>query len=604
MASEIQRAAEPRAIIDFPAADGTRELLAFETPREILYAESLDQVRNVVCSAELQARAGFWVIGLVSYDAAPAFDAALRVRDSAGKFPLAWFAVFDGPSSPPDEKFSPDEPAFWNWHPGIGHERFHEDIGAIRRAIFDGDVYQVNHTLRLHGSYTGDSLHLFHRLRRTQPDSYAAYLNLGQWRVLSVSPELFFRRTGHVLTARPMKGTARRGRYPEEDRKFAEALQSSAKNRAENLMIVDLLRNDLSRIAVPHSVRVSEMLSVERHPTVLQMTSTVTAQAKPETTLDDIFAALFPCGSVTGAPKTKAMEIIAERETEPRNIYCGAIGLLRPDGDATFNVAIRTVTLDAENSGAACGLGSGIVWDSSAEDEYEEVLLKSRFLSEENGDFQLLETLRLENGRYPRLDHHMARLSASSRYFGRPFDMQLCRKKLDGLAAETGTPAARVRISVDASGAMDIHVTAAPLPVSGPATFAVSDVPVCHDSIWLFHKTTRRDMFERALAAHPEVFDVLLLNEQGELTEFTRGNLVLQVQGHMLTPAIDCGLLDGCLRRELLDQGKIVEARLTLADLAGAQRIWFINSLRGHIEMSRLARSEVPVFCNERESAY
>lgn len=596
--------ARPRAIIDFPAADGTRDLLAFETPREILCAESPGQVRDVVRSAEQHARAGFWVVGLVSYDAAPAFDKTLRVQGSAGKFPLAWFAVFDGPAFSPAEEFPSDEPAFGNWHPGIGRERFHEDIGVIHRAIFDGDVYQVNHTLRLHGSYAGDSLQLFQRLRRTQPDSYAAFLDLGQWRVLSVSPELFFQRSGHVLTTRPMKGTARRGRYPEEDRKLAEELRFSEKNRAENLMITDLLRNDLSRIAVPHSVRVPEMLSVERHPTVLQMTSTVTAQAKPETTLDDIFTALFPCGSVTGAPKRKAMEIIAERESEPRGIYCGAIGLLRPGGDATFNVAIRTVMLDAVDSSATCGLGSGIVWDSSAEDEYEEVLLKSRFLDEEIGDFQLLETLRLENGHYPRLDYHMARLSASARYFGRPFDVLLCRKKLAALVAETSIPAARVRISLDASGAMDIQVSAAPLPVPGPATFAVSDVPVCRDSIWLFHKTTRREVFERALALHPEAFDVLLLNEQGELTEFTRGNLVLQVQGRMLTPAIDCGLLDGCLRRELLDQGKIAEARLNLADLAGAQHIWFINSLRGHIEMSRVFRSESPVISHERASAY
>ena len=577
---------EPCLVLDFPRGNAARKPLSFAAPREILCATTIAEVRGVLRAAEARARAGAWVAGVVSYEAAPAFDAALRVRGGSA-LPLAWFGVFDAPIAGTAEETTSPPPDFGPWQPGIGRAHFDVDIAAIRKAIFDGEVYQVNHTLRLHGRYAGSELALFRRLRDAQPDSYAAYLNLGRWRILSVSPELFFRRDGRKLTTMPMKGTARRGRWAEEDRQCAAALRASDKNRAENLMIVDLLRNDLSRVAVPHSVRVPELFAIERHPTVLQMTSTVTAEARPEIGLDDIFGALFPCGSVTGAPKVKAMELIARLEAEPRGAYCGAIGLLRPGGDAMFNVAIRSVTLDTLDGTAACGIGSGIVWDSRAADEYAETLLKSNFLDHVAADFQLLETLRLEDGHYVRLELHLARLAASARYFRSPFDVVRCRERLDGVAAEAGRQTLRVRICLDRGGGID--VTGAPLPAAGeqPEAFAVTAMPVSRDSLWLYHKTTQREVYERAAAAHPGVFDVLLRNEQGELTEFTRGNLVMELDGRKLTPAIGCGLLDGCLRREMLDRGEIAEAVLTLDDLARAQRIWFVNSLRGRIAMRR-----------------
>ena len=575
---------KPYAIVDFPLLADSRNPLVFSSPHQILVAESIDQVRDVIREAERCAHRGAWVAGFVSYDAAPAFDAVFRTRRD--EFPLAWFGVFDAPHPLEADAAASDVSVFSGWEANIGRERFEEDIAAIRQAIHDGDVYQVNHTLRLKGSYTGSDLALFRRLKRAQPDSYAAYLNIGQWRILSVSPELFFRRDADILTAKPMKGTAKRGLYPEEDQQIAAQLQSSEKDRAENLMIVDLLRNDLSRIAIPHTLQVPELFSIERHPTVFQMTSTITAQARPGTALDEIFAALFPCGSVTGAPKLKAMEIIAEREQEPRGIYCGAIGLLRPGGDAVFNVAIRTVTLNDAHSTATCGVGGGIVWDSTAAEEYNEVILKSHFLNSENeADFCLLETLRLEDGRYQRLDYHLARLASSARYFGRPFDVALCRRKLEGLAGNAGSSSKRIRIKLDTTGAMDIDVSALPQPVLAPAKFAIADTPVSRNNVWLFHKTTNREVFERVASSAPDVFDVLLWNDQGELTEFTRGNLVMNLGGRNLTPPVGCGLLDGCLRRQLLDEGQITEERLTLDDLSRARHIWFINSLRGRIEV-------------------
>lgn len=583
---------QPGFVFDFAADQGAWPTLAFGAAREILCARQLSEVRGVLSSAEARSRAGAWVAGFVSYEAAPAFDPALRVRPG-GSLPLAWFGVFDAPLLGVPEPATAETTQSGPWQPSIGKERFIADIAAIRTAIFEGEVYQVNHSLRLAGNFRGDAYAWFCRLRTAQPNGYAAYLDIGGQRILSISPELFFRREGDRLTARPMKGTAPRGRWPEEDAGRADWLAASDKNRAENLMIVDLLRNDLSRVATPHSVQVPALFSVERYPTLLQMTSTVTAQARPGTGLDDLFAALFPCGSITGAPKAKAMEIIAGLETEPRGVYCGAIGLLRPGGDAIFNVAIRSLVIDTVEGKAVCGLGSGVTWDSSAADEYDEVFLKSRFLAAEIGNFSLLETLRLEHGRYARLDFHFARLAASARYFDFAFDEADCRARLEALAAITGEVGARVRLCLDSGGNLVLEGSPLPAPSRRAERFGIASSPVDSASVWLYHKTTQRGIYDRAAAARPDIFDVLLWNERRELTEFTRGNLVLEVGGRRLTPRLDCGLLGGCRRREMLEAGEIAEAVLGFEHLAQAKRAWFINSLRGAVELALPAELEL-----------
>jgi para-aminobenzoate synthetase / 4-amino-4-deoxychorismate lyase len=572
--------------------DGVAAPLCFGEPREILCAETVAEVRDVVRLAEARARSGAWVAGMVGYEAAPAFDPAMRVCEG-NQLPLAWFGVFDSPLAGEHGSSRPASAAISGpWIPDVDQERFDQDIAAVRKAIFDGKVYQVNYTLRLRSRWRGNELELYRQLQDAQPGGYSAYLDLGRFRILSISPELFFRREGAILTTRPMKGTAKRGRWAEEDRQAADWLRNSDKNRAENLMIVDLLRNDLARVAKPHGVSVPELFTIERYPTLFQMTSTVKAELRHGVGLEDIFAALFPCGSITGAPKIKAMEIIAQLENRPRGAYCGAIGLLRPGGDTIFNVAIRTVTVDTANdtdATATCGVGGGIVWDSSAQDEYSEALLKSKFLRAEPPDFQLLETLRLESGRFIRLDRHLARLAASAHYFGRPFDEAQLRRKLDIVAAEQRGKSARIGIRCDARGAIAIAVASVPGHSSQGEKFCLANTSVSRDSIWLYHKTSRRGIYDRALAAHPDVFDVLLWNEQRQLTEFTRGNLLLEIGGKKLTPPLSCGLLNGCLRSEMLEAGEIVEAVLNIDDLARAQRVWFINSLRGCIEMQQPA---------------
>lgn len=582
------------ALMDFPDADEARTSLAFGEPDETLQAMSLDEVDATLRAAQARAQAGAWVVGMVSYEAAPAFDPALQVRPRTD-LPLVWFGVFAHPLPTPAEDavaaLRPD------LHPDVPWPAYAARIDAIRDAIGRGDVYQVNYTLRMRGAFGACARSLYQRLRLAQPDGYCAYLDLGRHKIACVSPELFFRRSGNRLTTRPMKGTRPRGRHPGEDASRAQELRGSAKDRAENLMIVDLLRNDLSRLAKPHGVHVAQRFAIERHPTVWQMTSTVAADIRDDIGLAEIFRALFPCGSVTGAPKIKAMQMIAELETSARGVYCGTIGYLKPGGDGVFNVAIRTVEVDTGNAAAVCGLGSGVIWDSTAESEYAEVMAKGHFLRQASARFELIETLRVEARRPVRLDRHLARLEASARYFGFPVDVMRWRDAIAGrLSAAPGGPA-RLRLLLDAQGDLRLDLSDIPRIGAGSAlTFALARDPVSRDDVFLFHKTTRRAVYERAAAHDPEVFDVLLLNEQGELTEFTRGNVVLDIGGRTLTPALDCGLLDGCLRREWLEQGRVEEARLTRDDLARARRVWFINSLRGAIrlEPAALRRSACP----------
>ena len=571
----------PRHLFDFPLGADSRRPLCFGAPRQVLCADSPADVRATIRAAERCARDGAWVAGFVSYEAAPAFDPAHRVHPSGG-LPLAWFGVFDRPASDPELPGGP-APAPGHWTLACGRPEYDQGVAAILDAISRGDVYQVNYTVRLRSGFAGDDLAWFLQLREAQASDYCAYLDLGRYRILSASPELFFRRDGDRLTTRPMKGTAPRGRWPEEDAERAAWLAASGKNRAENLMIVDLLRNDLSRVSQPHSVRVAQLFSVERYPTVLQMTSTVTGTARPGTGLDDVFAALFPCGSVTGAPKIKAMEIISSIERTPRQIYCGSIGVIAPGGDAVFNVAIRTILLDSETGDATCGVGGGVVWESTPGGEYDELLLKSRFLARRAEPFRLFETMRLEDGRYWLLERHLLRLSRSAAYFDYRYDEPACRDLLSRHAARHPAGRFRIRLMLSRDGELGIEIGAFPAAVSEPAPFALADAPVSSADPFLFHKTTARSVYERAKASRPGAFDVLLWNESGELTEFTRGNVVVEIDGRRITPRLSCGLLDGTLRRELLESGAIEEGTVRREDLPRATQIWFINGLRGKV---------------------
>ncbi len=559
-------------------------------PVGVFEARRPDEVADVLEAAESSAQRGLWVGGFVAYEAAPGLDPALEVRarepgDPMADLPLAWFALFEGREEtllPEPRDGAPSAPA-GGWLPSVDRPAYDAAIAEIHERIAAGDTYQVNHTLRLRSTVAGDERGLYRDLCFSQRGAYGAYLNAGRYRVCSASPELFFELDGGRLTTRPMKGTAPRGRWPAEDEAIAGRLVASAKDRAENAMIVDLLRNDLGRVSRPGSVGWGEVFAAERYETVWQLTSTVSSELAPGAGLAEVFRALFPSGSVTGAPKVRSMQIIAGLEDSPRGVYCGAVGLLAPPDRgpaARFNVAIRTVTVDGESGLAEYGVGGGITWDSRAGSEYEEAVAKARVLTDRRPGFELLETLLHEPGSgLRRLDRHLERLRGSAVYFGFTFDERAVREALDAEGAAAGDRPARVRLLLDRAG----RITTASMPLAAapePARLEIDEVPVDPGDVLLFHKTSRRERYEAARARHPDADDVLLVNTRGEVTESTIANVAAQLGGRWITPPLDAGLLPGTERAALLDDGTIEEGTLRPDDLRLATELRLMNATR------------------------
>lgn len=555
--------------------------LGFSRPLQILTAHSVEEVTGVIDRAEQAARAGYWVAGFIAYESAPAFDRSLQVRPLSADsiHPLVCFAVFDQPAE--ETGPVPGDFSCTAWEMDTRRAQVHDVVGQIHQDILTGNYYQVNYTCRLRTGFSGDAWGLFTSLRRSQADGYSMFLDAGEWQIASVSPELFFdwQPDQGTLVTRPMKGTAPRFADLAEDARSAQALRASAKDQSENLMIVDLLRSDLGRVAITGSVTVSGLFRVEALPTVWQMTSTVQCKTSRRVTLTDVLRALFPSGSVTGAPKVAAMAAIARLEHAPRGVYCGAVGIIRPGGHATFNVGIRTVRIDRNQGIAECGIGSGIVFDSTAAGEYEEWLMKRRFLLRASSSLKLLETLRLQEGQYWLLERHLQRLQRSAEYFGFRVHAGKIRQALSRFAASHAAGSWRVRLLSDREGIPEVEGYAME-PAPEEVMVALARQPVDSRDERLRHKTTDRAVYESRLSAL-NVFDTLFWNEQGNITEFTRGNIVVELDGQRITPPVDDGLLPGVLRQDLLDSGQIVERQLPKALLQQATRIWFINSVRG-----------------------
>ncbi|MEF8750329.1 MAG: aminodeoxychorismate synthase component I [Candidatus Accumulibacter propinquus] len=474
-------------------------------------------------------------------------------------------------------------------------------VREICRWIADGDCYQVNLTFPLTFQVYGDPLALYARLRERQPVRYGGYIFTAEETILSFSPELFFERRGSRVLTRPMKGTAARGATPQDDAAQRAGLLASAKERAENVMIVDLLRNDLGRLASPGQVRVDALFETEAYPTLWQMVSTVAAEL-PGTGLADLFGALFPCGSITGAPKISAMQKIAELEQTPRGLYTGTLGWLAPGGDCRFNVAIRTVELAAGQRGKL-GVGSGIVADADPAREYAECLLKASFLTSFDPGFELFETLRLENGAYPLRSLHLERLQASARTLGFACGMSTLSSLLADEAARWPTGVLRVRLGLNHAGCC--RVVATPLDEDPVREWRVTiaDETLAADDYLLRHKTTARARYDRALAAlaaRPEVFDVIFLNDRGEVCEGARSNIFVECNGVLLTPPLRCGLLPGVLRRKLLASGRAVERVLRLDDLRRSAAVYVGNALRGLIPVTVEPGSSRTIFATSR----
>jgi para-aminobenzoate synthetase/4-amino-4-deoxychorismate lyase len=562
-------------------------------PVGVLEATRAGEVGAVLEAAQAAAGRGLWVAGFVSYEAAPGLDPSLVVRardddDPFAALPLAWFAMFERAEETtlplPRDDGVPAAPD-GTWIPTTPRERYEASVERIRELIAAGETYQVNHTMRMRSRVEGDPRGLYRDLCYAQRGAFSAYLDLGRYRVLSASPELFFEVRDGTIVTRPMKGTAPRGRWPEEDRANAERLVASAKDRAENAMIVDLLRNDLGRIARTGSVTWADVFHAERYETVWQLTTTVSGELDAGIGLAGVFRALFPSGSVTGAPKVRTMEIIGELEDSPRGIYCGAVGYLAPAGsarpDARFNVAIRTVTVDTASTTAEYGAGGGITWDSDAEAEYEEAVAKARVLTARRPDFELLETMRLEPAEGVRhLDRHLGRLVDSADHFGFRFDETEIREAVEKIVASAAPVAARIRLALRRDGT--VRVASTPL-ASEPEVIrvAIDDVPQDPRDVFLFHKTSRRERYDAARRRHPDADDVLLVNDRGEVTESTIANVAVRVGGRWRTPPLEAGLLPGIGRAVALEEGRVVEGTVAIATARSADALALISDTRG-----------------------
>ncbi len=565
----------------FESYDGGRSFHFFDCVEEIS-ATTHQQILPALRRIEAAVQTGLHAAGFLSYEAAPAFEPNLRVK-AAREFPLLWFGLFkERREIVAGELFRDGKFELADWESSIDETSYCQAVEQIREYIAAGDTYQVNFTFRLRANFHGDDLALYHRLCRSQRAGYCAYINLGRYRLLSASPELFFHWQNRRLITRPMKGTRPRGRTTAEDRHYTAELQASAKERAENLMIVDLLRNDMGRISEFGSVQVPKLFEVERYETVLQMTSTIASRLLPQVGSVEILQALFPSGSVTGAPKIRTMKIIDELEDSPRQIYTGCIGFVSPGPEAVFNVAIRTLLIDTHSGQAELGVGSGVTYDSAPEAEYRECLQKAQFLSQNRPDFALLETMLYDGASgYFLLDRHLARLVDSASYFGFQFDENEIRAALRKAAENLKNGNFKIRLLLNRDGSLQIADTAlAELSQRSSLRVAIAQQPVNSRDIFLFHKTTHREAYETRAASRQDCHDVLLVNERGELTESTMANLVVRLNEKDCTPPVECGLLAGTFRAELLGLGKLSERVLRPEDLRCAEAIYLINSVR------------------------
>lgn len=466
---------------------------------------------------------------------------------------------------------------------------FNAAISRIHEYISAGDTYQVNYSLRLRFDAWGDPLTLYRRLRERQPVPYGALIALPDGTtVLSLSPELFIRCADGLLTARPMKGTAAATGDAQADALRAQALAGDPKNRAENLMIVDLLRNDLGRVAEFGSMQVSDMFHVERYNSVLQMTSTVQARLRPGASLAEVICALYPCGSITGAPKRRTMQIIRELERSPRGLYTGAIGWFDDGGDFCLSVPIRTLALQAPSRDGVrrgeLGIGAGIVHDSEARDEYAECLLKARFLTGLPQDFELFETMHATRAGVRHLDRHLDRIFGSALYFGFSLDEAALRTRVRQACDALGDGVHRMRLSLRQGG--DCTVQTAPLaPLTTPVNVFIAPRPCSSPKPMLRHKTGMRADYDAGWrgAESRGGFDMLYFNERGELTEGGRSNVFLKLDGGWYTPPVSAGLLPGVMRAVLLEDPswQARERSLSRDDLLRAEAIVVCNALRG-----------------------
>ena len=569
----------PRALV---RQARTGNLLFFEGLESVIHAHTAREVLPALQQVMQQVeRKGLFAAGFVSYEAAPAFDPYLKVRPDDSGFPLLWFGLFSWMQETElPGTVSQAGLQGLDWEPSITPREYSRALDRIREHIRTGDTYQVNFTYRLRASCFLDPLDVFSTICRSQDPPYAAFIDTGEFALCSFSPEMFFTLQGQTLRSRPMKGTAARGLENIQDRQAARELKNSEKDRAENVMIVDMVRNDMGRIAHPGSVNVPQLFSVEKYFDVWQMTSLV--QCSTSAPLDEIFKALFPPASITGAPKIKTTEIIAELETAPRRIYTGTMGYLAPGRQAQFNVAIRTLLLDKTRSLAEYGIGGGIVWDSRTDMEMSESRIKARVLATPGPGFDLLESLLWEPEQgFPYFRRHLKRLQESAEYFDFPLDLSRVHSELQNLTSTLPQEPHKIRLLVSRSGAVKAQAIKLDTKKPGFADLPLAASPVDPANRFLYHKTTNREIYNQALRARPGYQDVLLYNHHSQITESTIANIALEKNGELLTPPVSCGLLPGVYRSLMLEKGVIRESVLSIKDVLDSPRVFLMNGVRG-----------------------
>lgn len=561
-----------QTIIDFKEL-GLRHI--FTKPLKELKTRDLDQVETLLREVEAYQEAGFYAVGYVSYEAAPAFEKKLAVHPAPlmGEY-LLYFTIHQEVETLPfpEDYEAVDLPA--NWKEEVEAPAYQEAIKTIHHHIRQGDTYQVNYTVQLSQELKADPLAIYNRLVVEQKAHYNAFIQHDDVAILSISPELFFEQDDRLLTTRPMKGTTRRGLTNQTDLQEAAWLEADPKNRAENMMIVDLLRNDMNRISEIGSEQVTHLCQVEQYSTVWQMTSTIESRLRPEVDLVQTFQALFPCGSITGAPKISTMEIIQQIEVAPRGVYCGTIGILLPKGKRIFNVAIRTLQMQGKQ--AIYGVGGGITWDSKWESEYQETKQKSAVLYRQDPRFDLLTTGRIHQGELTFLEQHLIRLREASRYFAYPYDEPKLLKELqEELARLDSNLDYRCRIALQKNGAFQLAITELKDLPASYLQAQLTEQKLDLAKPFTYFKTSQRAHL--ATKDHEQIFYL----PDGSLLETTIGNLILEIKGNLYTPPAHLPLLDGIYRRYLLETGQVEEKLLTLKDLEVADQVYACNALRG-----------------------
>jgi para-aminobenzoate synthetase / 4-amino-4-deoxychorismate lyase len=570
----------------------------FLHPERILTAETISDIPDLFVQIDQALAEGLYVAGYLSYEAGYAFESSLHaLAPDAGS--LGWFGVYREPQifdhrsgqstvSQAEELISPSTEVVLD----LAAPEYLRRVQEIRRFIEAGDTYQANLTTSAHWSTALPPLGLYQSILREQPVEFAALLHCEGRHLLSASPELFFRREGDQIVTKPMKGTAARGMDTKEDVERATWLAADEKNRSENLMIVDLLRNDLGRICVPGSVQAVDLFRVEKFPTLFQMTSTVKGTLRGDVSNFDLFRALFPSGSIVGAPKIHTMQILHALEQKPRGVYTGAIGFFSPKGDATFSVAIRTVVL--QEGQASMGVGSGIVYDSDPAEEYFECLTKTSFLSRRTPAFDLLETLLWQDSSYVSLSEHLNRMAGSAEYFDFPFDRAAAEAALHQESRVFGCSGShRVRLLLSRNGLIATSSSTIAAPSREAVTLLLSPHRTDAQDLYLRHKTTRRHLYDKELihAQTHRCADALFQNTAGELTEGTIHNLFVFHAGLWHTPLLQSGVLPGIERaHRLRRRPNVRESTLTLDDLVSAEALAICNSVRGVRYVERVVR--------------